>query len=175
MRRRQDLIESFAAKAQNLAGTAAARALHELVLSTGLELVGGDSGSLMLASIAERQLTIVAARGLAEDVVRTSRIQFGDRIAGLVAETRRPLLLGSGPTPAAIAPRMERQHELSSSLCVPLLSEGSAIGVLSVNRRHDRMPFTADDLESMGQLARSAEGQLASLLSKPPSTANDRE
>ena len=166
-RKRRELMARFDARAPELLGSDASDQAYDLVLNCALELVDGDTGSLMLTNVDEKELTIVAAQGLDEDVVRTCRIQFGDRIAGLVAETGRALLLGSGPAPAHLASRLERQHELSASICVPVLSEGMTIGVLSVNRLRGRPAFTANDLESLAHLALKAEGLLACFLPTP--------
>jgi hypothetical protein len=55
------------------------------------------------------------------------------------------------------------------------LSQTVTVGVLNVNRRHDRPPFTAEDLESVAQLARSAEGVLARQSSESPAVTGGSE
>ena len=122
----------------------------------------GDAGdvvvpALMLRHDASGALVIEASYGLSDDVIRGARINFGEGIAGTVAQTGEPMLIvdvaadpGCG---AASAPRAG----ISASMCVPLKDEDGAIhGVLSIRRHEPNPPFNEDDLKVFSVFATHA-------------------
>ena len=103
------------------------------VLKAGLELVGGNRGSLMLLDEEEEHLVIAAAEGIGEEVVARTKLRLGHGVAGWVASNREPVLL-SGP--AEKDARFERlishEQEISLSISVPLQLRESLLGVLNL-------------------------------------------
>jgi GAF domain-containing protein len=122
------------------------------VLEMALRVSGGGSGSLMLISENNRELSVVASRGIAGLAGRKTTQPIGEGIAGRVAETGKPLLLvgrvgderfhGVGGRPA-----------INSSLCVPLKVEHKVLGVLNVNSKIDSEPFDDAVLDRISRLA----------------------
>jgi len=103
------------------------------VLSAGLQLVGGNRGSLMLLDEKEENLVIAAAEGIGEEIVSLTKQRLGDGVAGWVAARREPVLLNG---PAGEDGRFERltahDEAVRFSISVPLQLRDSLLGVLNV-------------------------------------------
>lgn len=103
------------------------------VLTAGLQLVGGNRGSLMLVDEEEEHLVMAAAEGIGEDIVALTKQRLGDGVAGWVAANREPVLLNG---PAADDGRFERltahDESVRFSISVPLQLRDSLLGVLNV-------------------------------------------
>ncbi len=120
--------------------------LITLILQSALKELKGDTGSLMLLDKDRRELTIKAGVGLSPDIIKTTKTRLGERIAGKVAQTGRPMLF-----------RGKRgDRDIKSALCVPLSIKEELIGVLSINRIKDITPFTKKDLNILSFLANLA-------------------
>ena len=63
------------------------------VFNSATSALGAESGSLMLFDPEKKILTIKKAHGLDEDVIRNTRIELGEGIAGLVAQSGEPLII----------------------------------------------------------------------------------
>ena len=68
-------------------------AAADSVLVAALDLVGADTGSIMLVDEEGENLVIAAAEGLSRAVVLSTRQRIGEGIAGWVAREAAPLLL----------------------------------------------------------------------------------
>ncbi|HEV2785094.1 MAG TPA: GAF domain-containing protein, partial [Solirubrobacteraceae bacterium] len=85
-----------------------------------------------------------------DEVVESVRVIPGQGIAGYVAQTGSPLLLGSDDDVARFADTDERSRRVSSAVSVPLRTRGVVEGVLNVNVRtgnRARPGFTERDLD----------------------------
>ena len=106
--------------------------------------------SLMLPDAEDRVLRIAAARGLPPVVPATAWVRLGDPVAGLVAQTGRPVL-GDGPD--SISPDRAPGYRTAAFISVPVPLSGTGRGVLSVADPQRRAQFQADDLAALQQLA----------------------
>jgi HD-GYP domain-containing protein (c-di-GMP phosphodiesterase class II)/signal transduction histidine kinase len=110
------------------------------------ELLDIDTCSIMLADELTGDLTIASSRGLDADLVRRTRIRFGDRISGWVALEGKPLLVENIEND----PRFERnnisQYNTKSLLSLPLKIEDKVKGVINLNNKKNAEIFTARDL-----------------------------
>ena len=122
----------------------------DIILSSALELLGGESGSVMLAA-GEDHLRVVAVRG--NEPARGAVLARGEGVAGRVAADREPLLLTG--TLAQGAPGAERALPVDSAMCVPLVNRGELLGVLSLNAAAGRA-FTEYDLRALTLFAEHA-------------------
>ena len=115
----------------------------------------GMRGGVILLIDEHHQLYIAAAHGDLDESVRNSRLQIGEGIMGKVVETGVPALVGDIDAPDA-PPAANRDlgsnARMRSLVAVPLLSAGTAIGVLSVDSARPNA-FHAGDLASMEQIA----------------------
>ncbi len=111
-----------------------------------------DRVSLMLVDRSGRELTIKAAIGLPEGIMKSAVEKVGEGIAGSVAQTGKPLLL------QGTVKRDDRATtgEVRSALCVPLMVRGRVIGVINSSKTSEHNPFTESDLELLSILASQA-------------------
>jgi len=131
--------------------------LLDMIVEKAAAVMDGQACSLMLRNPHDGALVIAASCGLADDIVKGARINFGEGIAGKVAATGEPMLLldvGSDPRfRDGVVPR----SDVSASMCVPLRDqEGGVIGVLSIRRHVPKPPFDSDDLKLFGVFATHA-------------------
>jgi putative nucleotidyltransferase with HDIG domain len=126
--------------------------LLNLIMKEALNEVKGETGSLMLLDKKKKVLTIKASVGLSDDIIKRTRIRLGEGIAGKVAQSGKPLLFNES----------RKRREIKSALCVPLCVEEKIIGVLSVNRIEDPIPFTKKDLAILSFLANLAAATITS-------------
>ncbi|NUP99219.1 MAG: GAF domain-containing protein [Armatimonadetes bacterium] len=140
------------------------------VLQDALRLLDCRKGSLMLiqteqdedppydpqqpfvevAGEPERFLQIVVAEGLPEEVVENTRIRLGEGIAGGVAATGEPAVLGQGEVAEGSSSR-----DRSASLCLPLHAKEQIIGVLNLSD-HIAGEFSDEEIELAVTLAAQA-------------------
>ncbi|MDI6703931.1 MAG: GAF domain-containing protein [bacterium] len=122
--------------------------LLDIIMDSVIEELQADTGSLMLLSEKKEELYIRVARGLAKDVVESTKVKLGYGISGFVAKNKEPLLLvGTVKDPKLKKIMEEEREEIKSALCVPLLIKDEVIGTLSVKRIERDGDFSQDDLE----------------------------
>ena len=123
--------------------------LREL-LRRVVDILQADTAAILLLEEDGATLAARAAQGLEEEVRRGVRIPVGRGFAGRIAATREPVRIADVAT-ADIANPILRERGLKSLLGVPLLVEGTVIGVLHVGTLHPR-DFSDDDVQVL-QLA----------------------
>jgi len=155
-----DLEALFNASA-TLGSTLEWDALLKQILTTALQLVKGNSGSIMLLDQTQEKLVITASVNLPSDIVNQTHIRIGEGIVGLVAQNRQPLLL-VGPVYAADYPQsFPKPDKIASSICMPLVKSNSDIppallGVLNLSRGIGAPPLTPDDLRLISAFGAAA-------------------
>src|SRR5437870_517834 len=125
--------------------------LLDSIFKVATELVRGERASLLLREDNSTDFVIARAVGLAEDVMRRVRVKPGEGVVGLVAQSKRPLLvrhIASAPIQSG-----EGSYRSDSFVSVPILVGDDSRGVLSVTDRHDGQPFDDADLETLELLA----------------------
>jgi len=125
--------------------------LLDSIFKVATELVRGERASLLLREDNSTDFVIARAVGLADDVMRRVRVKTGEGVVGLVAQSKRPLLVrhvSSAPIQAG-----EGTYRSDSFVSVPILVGDDSRGVLSVTDRNDGKPFDDADLETLELLA----------------------
>ncbi|MFB3881619.1 MAG: sensor histidine kinase [Armatimonadota bacterium] len=151
--------------------------LLDLIVTTAMEVTDAERGSVMLLDTEEHVLTIKAAKGIDEDVVKKTRLRMGEGIAGRVAFTGKPLLLSRDVSDNAVHSERKRDDEISSAISVPLRIEDRIVGTLNVSETSRKAPFREDDMRALtlfadqaalalekAQLYRDSQRQLEKLL-----------
>ena len=118
--------------------------LNEL-LTRVVEILGVDTAAILLLDDDDTTLVARAAKGLEEEVERGVRIPVGRGFAGRIAATRRPVRILDLAEAQVVNPIL-REKGLCSMLGVPLLVEGTVVGVLHVGTLHERA-FDDEDEE----------------------------
>ncbi len=104
-----------------------------------------DICSIMLNDELTNELTIRAARGLDDEIVKGTSIKIGDRIAGWVALEGKPLLIEDIDSDPRFAVKSIPQYTTKSLMSFPLKIGGRVIGVMNLNNKKTPGPFTTKD------------------------------
>jgi putative nucleotidyltransferase with HDIG domain len=126
--------------------------LMRQVLKESLDLIGAQTGSIMMVTPDGGELTIRAAQGLDESTIARTRVKLGEGISGSVAAGGKPLMIKNGNRKT----RGPDGEPASDSLSVPLRANEKIIGVMNANNKAGHN-FNHQDLRFFGTLA----GQIA--------------
>jgi len=116
-----------------------------------LNLLDGESGSIMLLDSKRRVLNIVSYKGLKEEIARNVEVSLGEGISGYVLNEGNPLILNKGDK---FLGRDLSREDINSSIVLPLVSRGKKIGVISINRMSQDEGFSSSDLDFAFLLSR---------------------
>jgi signal transduction histidine kinase len=152
--------------------------LLDLIVTTAMEVTDAERGSVMLLDTEENVLTIKAAKGMDEEVVKKTRLRLGEGIAGRVAFTGKPLLLTRDEPEKQLRSVRKRDDEINSAISVPLRIEDRIVGTLNVSETSRASQFREEDMRALtlfadqaalalekAQLYRDSQRQLEKLLS----------
>lgn len=124
--------------------------LSRELLTRLTEVLSTDTAAVLLIDEGADELVARAAKGLEEEVEAGTRIPIGGGFAGRIAATARPLAILDVEHADVLNPIL-RERGVRSLLGVPLLVEGSVIGVLHVGSL-TRREFSESEVELL-QLA----------------------
>lgn len=110
------------------------------------ELLEVNICSIMLADELTGELTIASSRGLDDEIIKRTRIKFGDSIAGWVALEGKPLLIEDIESDPRFGRRNIAPYNTKSLLSLPLKTKDKVIGVLNLNNKKTAELFTTRDL-----------------------------
>ena len=133
----------------SLTGAGSLDEILEGIVQHTTALLGARRGSLLLREPGERVLRMQAAVGIPSEVVATTRIPFGEGVAGYCAETAEPLLVEDIETLRGDVPGVGahgHDYRNKSAVCVPLVLRGEVLGVLNLNDRADGKELGPEDL-----------------------------
>jgi PAS domain S-box-containing protein len=120
------------------------------------ELLGTDSGAILLVEQTTQTLSVQGAYGISERAVRDTRDRVGESIAGRVAQTGRPIIANDLPNnPLFVNPAAE-QDKLLAVASVPLIVGEVTIGTLDVHSRTNRFAFDDHHIHVLQMLASQA-------------------
>ncbi len=106
-------------------------------------ILDADTAAVLMLDSSGRQLIAAAASGLEEEVAQGVRIPVGQGFAGRIAADRRPVILDRVDHSTVLNPLL-LEKGIRSLAGVPLLAQGTVLGVLHVGTQRDRV-FTSDD------------------------------
>jgi GAF domain-containing protein len=129
--------------------------LLDLIVDTAVEMLGADSGALLLVEPGPGpEARILRIRAIVDPnaaALHGEELPQGQGAAARVLETGEPLL-EHGPYlyDAAFG------HEMGSLLCVPMVSRARIIGVLQVGRKPEGIPFHDQDVDLLATFGAQA-------------------
>jgi len=129
--------------------------VFRLILSSALDLLGGNEGSIMLLKDDTKQLEVVSYQGPPIEPLINGKTDLGEGIAGGVAATREPMLIQDYETAELDVP-YHPERGIYSSMCVPLIRHDELVGVLNLNETDGRRRFSEEDLRALGFFAEHA-------------------
>jgi signal transduction protein with GAF and PtsI domain len=108
--------------------------------------------SVMLSDELTSELTVKSAIGLDDDVIKRTRIKFGDKIAGWVALEGKPLVIDNIEDDSRFAQSSTSQYTSKSLMALPLKIGDRVIGVLNLNNKKTVEPFSERDYRLASQV-----------------------
>ncbi len=127
------------------------------ITSLATNVLQARKGSIMLLDDNRKHLTIAAARGLDEEVIRTTRLPIGSSIAGYVAESGEPLFISDvEKDPRFRRENREERYGHASLLSVPLMVKTRVIGVVNIAHKQSGGEFGEYDLKLLTTFATQA-------------------
>jgi two-component system NtrC family sensor kinase len=148
LQRRLDELETLTLLGRSITASLDLDSVLTAVVDAAVALTGAEEGSLLLLDEASGELYMRAARNFQEDFVRTFRLPVKDSLAGNVIRTGKPIVLDE-KTPQKI----KTAYLVQGLLYVPLQSKGNIIGVLGVDNRQSRLPFTNTHVKALSAMA----------------------
>src|SRR4051812_3761271 len=115
------------------------------LLDRVVELLGADTAAVLLVDESGEELFARAARGIEEEVRQGVRVPVGYGFAGRIAAERRPIMLDRVDE-STVANPILWEKGIRTMVGVPLMSGGSAMGVLHVGSLGSHR-FDDDDIQ----------------------------
>jgi len=133
------------------------RTFFDRIVAVVSDIMDAQIVSLMLVNERFNTLWIVAARGLEEDILRTSSVRVGEGISGRVAKEGKPLLIRDVEVePSTLIEKSSNKYNTKGLMSVPIRIRNKVIGVLNVNNKRTGLPFDASDLNLLVVLSNQA-------------------
>lgn len=134
---------------RGLSGSAPPKALLEKILDAAVTMTGATNGSIILIDRATATLSIEAARGFADRVIKTTRLKIGQGITGWVAAKARTVRVDDVRRDKRY---VNLKSNIRSELASPLLLDREVIGVINLDSTKVGA-FTSADEEALETLA----------------------
>ncbi|MCK4533078.1 response regulator [bacterium] len=109
--------------------------------------------SILLWDSEKEELSIKCAQGLSKDVICNTIIRKGEGISGWVLEKKTPLFIKNVESDERFKKRSHEKYYTRSLISVPLSKEKNVIGVININNKKTKKPFTNDDLALLKEIA----------------------
>jgi two-component system, OmpR family, phosphate regulon sensor histidine kinase PhoR len=151
LERRLDELEALTRLGKTVTGSLDLDHVLTLIVDAAVELTASEEGSLLLLDEETGELYMRAARNFQEEFVRTFRLPVNDTLAGSVIRNGQAVLLDDN-TPQKI----KTSYLVQSLLYVPLAINGHVFGVLGIDNRKNRLPFTSHHVKLLSALAEFA-------------------
>ncbi len=101
----------------------------------------------------DQKLRIKHAQGLPEEVVEETCLALGEGISGWVTRLGVPLLIENVEQDERFRRHNHERYYTSSAICVPLRVQGAVVGVINVNNKRNREPYSLEDLRLVEAIA----------------------
>jgi len=138
--------------------------LLRYVLQKSLAALDAIAGSIFLYDEQRHELVLKTADGPLSDSIVGMRQKVGSGIAGIVAQSRQPLLVTDIASDSRVEPRQSERYQTGSFVCVPVMTAGRLVGVMCINDKKELTPFSKTDVELLSVLATNAGTVIARLL-----------
>jgi signal transduction histidine kinase len=126
------------------------------ICNKALETFGAEQSSIFLYDPKTDKLLCVSVYGPKSDVVRNAAVGVGKSVAGFVIKNRQPLYLDRDADLSQFDGFVEKDKKISSSLCVPLLVQNEARGVLNITLFDQQTKLSESDLKLASIFAENA-------------------
>ncbi|MCD6486243.1 MAG: GAF domain-containing protein [Syntrophobacterales bacterium] len=128
-----------------------------VTLERALKLVKADVGSVLILEYPHRKSFVVKATiGLGEQLKLGDRVDFADSIAKYAVINKSPLIVEDIETDSRFGRKSRQQYGTKSFICMPFKTIRDIVGVFTISRKNDDIPFTSEDTDILGPLLSSA-------------------
>lgn len=159
MRRHNDRLMALLKVSQIMGAETDVQAIFDTITATCLRAFECQQVSLMVAEGSDAQAELVVRSAAGHDdpaSILGARQKIGEGVAGAVATTREPLVLGASPFPDRPADDAPQAARLSAAMIVPILVRGELVGVLNVGTQRPEARYDAEDLRALQVFAENA-------------------
>ena len=124
--------------------------LFDGIASTCLEIFDCQQASLMLLNTETQMLEMKAASGhQCQEDLKEVRQAVGTGIAGHVAATKEPLILGKDSKQGSYRGFELQAKHLTAAMVVPVIVRDELVGVLNISSRERDADYTEEDLDAL--------------------------
>jgi signal transduction histidine kinase len=147
--RRTKQLTSLNEVTRSLTSTLDLDHLLEQILGNAIEIMGCDSGNLLLVDPQRDELVFAAARGPVATELIGERLPLDTGLVGQAVQSGQPIIANASKqsTNWPELSNQESAHKLQDLLVVPLQFQDQVIGVIEVVNRKDKLPFNIEDQE----------------------------
>lgn len=118
-----------------------------------LELMGGNTGGILLLDNETQSLSYRVYRGLSEEFVKgIAGLRLGEGIAGLVAKRGEPIYVDNISEDPRVTRSVVVTEGLRAFASVPLMSRGKVMGVMNI-ASHTLQRFTPEDVQLLSSIS----------------------
>jgi PAS domain S-box-containing protein len=126
------------------------------IARSAANLVGTDTGAILLLDNAGETLSIKGAHGLSKMGIEDTHDRVGESIAGRVVQTGQPIIANDLPNDPRFYNPSAAQEGLLACASVPLVVGERTIGTLDVYSKTERHAFTDTHIQILSLLASQA-------------------
>ena len=129
--------------------------IRRRAMEAATQLMKAEVGSLLLVDEGKRQLYFEVALGDREEDIKMIPLNFGEGIAGWVAQNGKPLIVNSPNKDPRFFKGVDERTEFKTRniICVPVKVKEKIVGVLEAINRQERGGFNKEDLSLFISLA----------------------
>jgi diguanylate cyclase (GGDEF)-like protein len=134
--------------------------LIDFIIDQAVKLLGIKRCSLMMLDPHKKKLIIKGAYGLHADVIKETRLGLGERLAGKVAQTGKPLLVRNIHEADSLIVEPVHTYSSASFMIVPVVLHKKVVGVINVSEKETDnftdAAFTQVDLKILSRIVHQA-------------------
>jgi len=129
--------------------------IRRRAMEAATQLMKAEVGSLLLVDEGKRRLYFEVALGDREENIKRIPLNFGEGIAGWVAQNGKPLIVNSPNKDPRFFKGVDERTEFKTRniICVPVKVKEKIVGVLEAINKQGRGGFTKEDLSLFISLA----------------------
>jgi transcriptional regulator with GAF, ATPase, and Fis domain len=131
--------------------------LGQVIVDSCRDCFECDEVSLMMLDKDREYLEVRAFAGHRDrNLIRNARVRLGESVAGRVAETRTPIILGDVVDPRKFRSFEAKVRKIHCAMVAPIIVKGRVVGVLNASSSDPAVTYTEDDLRVLCILAEHA-------------------
>jgi HD-GYP domain-containing protein (c-di-GMP phosphodiesterase class II) len=140
---------------QILNSTLDTKEIRRRAMEAATQLMKAEVGSLLLVHEEKRYLYFEVALGEREEDIKTISLNFGEGIAGWVAQHGKPLIVNSPKKDRRFFKGVDERTEFKTRniICVPVRVKEKTVGVLEAINKKGKGRFNQEDLSLLTSLA----------------------